>query len=32
VEARIIDPQPVEEGGPAAGEIAIRGALVMKGY
>ena len=32
VEAKIIDPQPVEEGGPAAGEIALRGALVMKGY
>lgn len=31
VEAKIIDPQPVE-GGPAAGEIAIRGAIVMKGY
>src|SRR5882724_9709765 len=28
VEARIIDPQPVEEGAPAAGEIAIRGAIV----
>jgi long-chain acyl-CoA synthetase len=32
VEAKIIDPQPVEEGGPAAGEIALRGAIVMKGY
>ena len=32
VEARIVDPQPVEEGGPAAGEIALRGAIVMKGY
>ena len=32
VEAKIIDPQPLEEGGPAAGEIALRGALVMKGY
>jgi long-chain acyl-CoA synthetase len=32
VEAKIIDPQPVEEGAPAAGEIAIRGAIVMKGY
>ncbi len=32
VEARIIEPQPVEDGGPAAGEIALRGAIVMKGY
>jgi long-chain acyl-CoA synthetase len=32
VEARIVDPQPVEEGAPPAGDIAIRGALVMKGY
>jgi long-chain acyl-CoA synthetase len=27
-----VDPQPVEEGAPPVGEIAIRGALVMKGY
>jgi len=32
VEARIVDPQPVTEGAPPAGEIAIRGAIVMKGY
>jgi long-chain acyl-CoA synthetase len=32
VEAKIVDPQPIEEGGQPAGEIAIRGALVMKGY
>ena len=32
VEARIVDPQAGEEGVPAAGEIAIRGAIVMKGY
>jgi long-chain acyl-CoA synthetase len=32
VEARIIDPKPVEDGAPEAGEIAIRGAIVMKGY
>lgn len=32
VEAKIIDPQPVEEGQPAAGEIALRGPIVMKGY
>lgn len=32
VEARIVDPQVVEEGAPPAGEIAIRGAIVMKGY
>ncbi len=32
VEARIVDPQPLEEGATPVGEIAIRGALVMKGY
>jgi long-chain acyl-CoA synthetase len=32
VEAKIVDPKPVEDGAPAAGEIAIRGAIVMKGY
>ena len=32
VEAKIIDPQPIEEGGQAAGEIALRGPIVMKGY
>ena len=32
VEARIVDPQPAEESTPPVGEIAIRGALVMKGY
>jgi len=32
VEARIVNPQQVDEGQPAAGEIAIRGAIVMKGY
>lgn len=32
VEARIVDEHEVEEGKPKAGEIAIRGALVMKGY
>jgi len=32
VEARIVDPQPIVEGAPPAGEIAIRGAIVMKGY
>jgi long-chain acyl-CoA synthetase len=32
VEAKIVDPQPVEEGAPPAGDIAVRGALVMKGY
>src|SRR5712692_4121283 len=31
-EAKIVDPKPVEEGAPPAGEIAIRGAIVMKGY
>src|SRR5271163_2221344 len=32
IEARIVDPKPVEDGNPPAGEIAIRGAVVMKGY
>jgi long-chain acyl-CoA synthetase len=32
VEARIVDPKPLESGGQAAGEIAIRGAIIMKGY
>ncbi len=32
VEAKIVDPQLIEEGAPPAGEIAIRGAIVMKGY
>lgn len=32
VEAKIVDPKPVEDGGAASGEIAIRGAIVMKGY
>jgi long-chain acyl-CoA synthetase len=32
VEAKIVDPKQMEEGAPPAGEIAIRGAIVMKGY
>ncbi len=32
VEARIVDAKPIEDGAPPAGEIAIRGAIVMKGY
>jgi len=32
VEGKIIDPQPQEDGGPAVGELAVRGACVMKGY
>ena len=32
VEARIVDPRPPEDGGQPVGEIAIRGAIVMKGY
>jgi long-chain acyl-CoA synthetase len=32
VEGKIVDPKPQEDGGPAMGEIAIRGAIVMKGY
>jgi long-chain acyl-CoA synthetase len=31
VEAKIIEPQPQEEG-PPVGEVALRGAVVMKGY
>jgi long-chain acyl-CoA synthetase len=31
VEGKIIDPQPQEDG-PAVGELAVRGAVVMKGY
>jgi len=32
VEGRIIESQAQENGGPAVGEIAIRGTIVMKGY
>jgi long-chain acyl-CoA synthetase len=32
VEGKIVDPQPQEEGAPAVGELAVRGAVVMKGY
>jgi long-chain acyl-CoA synthetase len=32
VEGKIVDPQIQEDGGPPTGEIAIRGAIVMKGY
>jgi long-chain acyl-CoA synthetase len=32
VEAKILDPQPSEEGGAPTGEILIRGPIVMKGY
>jgi len=32
VEARIIDARPQEDGGPATGEVGLRGAVVMKGY
>ena len=32
VEGKIVDPQPQEDGGQPVGEIAIRGAIVMKGY
>jgi long-chain acyl-CoA synthetase len=32
VEAKIVDPQPQEDGGPSTGEIALHGAVVMKGY
>jgi long-chain acyl-CoA synthetase len=32
VEGKIVDPQPQEEGGPAVGELAVHGPMVMKGY
>jgi long-chain acyl-CoA synthetase len=34
VEGKIVDPKPQEDddGGPAVGELAVRGAVVMKGY
>jgi long-chain acyl-CoA synthetase len=32
VEARIVDLQPQEDGGPPTGEVVLRGAPVMKGY
>ena len=32
VEGKIVDPRPQEDGGPAIGEVAVRGAVVMKGY
>jgi long-chain acyl-CoA synthetase len=32
VEGKIVDPQPQEDSGQPVGEIAIRGATVMKGY
>lgn len=32
VEGKIVDPQPREDGGPAVGELALRGKVVMKGY
>lgn len=32
VEVKIVNPQPQETGGPAVAEVAIRGAIVMKGY
>jgi long-chain acyl-CoA synthetase len=32
VEGKIVDPKPPEDGGTPVGEIAIRGAIVMKGY
>ena len=32
VEGKIVDTQPQEDGGPLAGEVVLRGAVVMKGY
>src|ERR1700733_6226111 len=32
VEGKIVEPQPLEEGGPPVGEVAVRGKVVMKGY
>lgn len=31
-QAMVVDPQPLEDGGQPAGEIAIRGPIVMQGY
>ena len=31
-EVKILDAKPAEDGGPAIGEVAIRGGIVMKGY
>jgi len=31
VEAKILEPQPQEDGGPPVGEILMRGPIVMKG-
>lgn len=32
IEGRIVSPQPQDDGGPAVGEVALRGPVVMKGY
>jgi len=32
VEGKIVDPQPTEDGSLSTGEVALRGAVVMKGY
>ena len=32
IQTRIVDPKPAEDGGQPQGEIAIQGAIVMKGY
>jgi long-chain acyl-CoA synthetase len=32
IEGKVVDPQPQDDGSPATGEIALRGAVVMKGY
>jgi long-chain acyl-CoA synthetase len=32
IEAKILDPQPQEDGGPTVGEVLLRGPVVMKGY
>jgi len=32
VEGKIVDSQPQDDGSPAVGELAVRGAVVMKGY
>jgi long-chain acyl-CoA synthetase len=32
IEARIVDPRGQEDGAPAAGEVVVRGPVVMKGY
>jgi long-chain acyl-CoA synthetase len=32
IEGKLVNPRPQEDGGPAVGEVALRGPVVMKGY